>query len=118
MLTKKRTTHSSFKLLLVPALSIIVLGMTSAHAQKYSDWSAAVNLGPAINSAFSDQGPAISKDGLSLYITSNRTGGLGGFDMYVSQRASVDDPWGSPLNLGPTVNTSANEGKPAFSRVE
>src|SRR6266536_512093 len=116
MLTKKRTTHSSFKLLLVPALSIIVLGMTSAHAQNFSDWSAPVNLGPAINSAFSDQGPAISKDGLSLYVTSNRPGGIGGFDMYVSQRASVDDPWGTPMNLSPTVNTAFDEGNPAFSR--
>jgi len=36
--------------------------------------------------------------------------------MYVSQRASVDDPWGSPVNLGPTVNTAFDEGDPAFSR--
>jgi hypothetical protein len=90
----------------------------SAHAQRYSDWSAPVNLGPAINSAFSDQGPAISKNGLSLYFTSNRPGGLGGFDMYVSQRASIDDAWGSPVNLGPTVNTTFDEGNPAFSRDE
>ncbi len=36
--------------------------------------------------------------------------------MYVSQRASVDDPWGSPVNLGPTVNTAFDEGNPALSR--
>jgi Tol biopolymer transport system component len=36
--------------------------------------------------------------------------------MYVSQRASVDDPWGPPVNLGPTVNTTSSEGNPAFSR--
>ncbi len=115
MLTKKRTTRSSFKLLVL-AMSIIVLGMPSAQAQKYSDWSPPVNLGSAINSTFSDQQPAISKDGLSLYFTSNRPGGVGSFDMYVSQRASVDDPWGSPVNLGPTVNTTFDEGNPAFSR--
>jgi hypothetical protein len=97
-------------------LSIIVLGPPSAYAQKYSDWSAPVNLGPLINSASSDQGPAISKDGLSLYFHSNRPGGLGGFDMYVSQRASVDDPWGTPVNLGAPVNTTFDEGNPAFSR--
>ena len=116
MLTKKRATRSTFKLLLVLACSIMVLGTPSAHAQKYSDWSAPVNLGPVINSGFSDQGPAISKDGLSLYFASNRPGGLGGFDMYVSQRTSVDDPWGSPVNLGSTVNTIFDEGNPAFSR--
>ena len=75
-------------------LALVIAQAPSALAQKYSDWSAPVNLGPAINSASSDQGPAISKDGLSLYFTSNRSGGLGGFDMYVSQRTSVDDPWG------------------------
>jgi hypothetical protein len=75
-----------------------------------------VNLGATINSASSDQGPAISKDGLILYFHSNRPGGLGGFDIYVSQRASVDDAWGLPVNLGPIVNTVFDEGNPAFSR--
>jgi Tol biopolymer transport system component len=78
-------------------------------------WSAPVNLGPAINAAASDQGPAISPDGLSLYFTSNRTGGLGGFDMYVSRRASVSDPWGAAVNIG-SLNTTFDEGNPAFSR--
>ena len=36
--------------------------------------------------------------------------------MYVSQRASVDDPWGSPMNLGSALNTTFDEGNPAFSR--
>jgi len=110
------TLHLLLPLLFGVMLSIVMMQAPSARAEKYSDWSVAVNLGPAINSAFSDQGPAISKDGLSLYITSNRPGGLGGFDMYVSQRASVDDPWGSPVNLGPTVNTAFDEGEPALSR--
>ena len=118
---EKKKTRLTFRPHL--ALTLLVGGMLTlvmtqaAQAQKYSDWSAAVNLGPAINSAFSDQGPAISKDGLSLYFTSDRPEGLGGpFDMYVSQRASVDDPWGSPVNLGPTVNTAFDEGEPGLSR--
>ena len=117
MLTKKKTTRWGFKLMLVLILLVAGLALPSAHAQKYSDWSPPVSLGPVINSAFSDQGPAISKDGLSLYFHSNRPGGLGGpFDMYVSQRASVDDPWGTPTNLGPPVNTVFDEGNPALSR--
>ncbi len=96
-------------------LALVIAQAPSAHGQRYSDWSAPVNLGPVINSAFSDQGPAISKDGRSLYFTSNRPGGLGGFDMYVSQREGVHEPWGSPVNLGPTVNTTFDEGNPAFS---
>jgi len=119
---EKKITRSSFRPLLT--LTLLVSGMLvliiaqapSAHAQKYSDWSAPVNLGSAINSASNDQQPAISKDGLSLYFASTRSGGLGGFDMYVSERASVDDSWGPPVNLGSTVNTTSDEGNPAFSR--
>ena len=88
----------------------------SAHAQRYSDWSAPINLGPTVNSAFNDLAPAISKNRLSLYFTSTRPGGFGGEDIYVSQRDSSDDPWGPPVNLGPTINTSFNERDPAFSR--
>ena len=108
--------HLALTLLVGGMLVFVMTQAPPAQAQKYSDWSAAVNLGPAINSAFSDQQPAISKDKRSLYFTSNRPGGLGGFDMYVSQRASVNDPWGPPVNLGPTVNTTFDEGNPAFSR--
>src|SRR6266550_503466 len=122
MSLQKKSTRSNFPTEALLSLGFmfvfIMVQASSIHAQKYSDWSAPVNLGAVINSGASDQGPAISKDGLSLYFTSNRTGGLGGFDMYVSQRASVDDPWSSPVNLGATVNTTSDEGNPAFSRDE
>jgi hypothetical protein len=117
MFKKNKAILSSLITSLVVTLSIIILcGL--ARAQKFSDWSAPINLGAVVNSAFSDQQPAISKNGLSLYFTSNRPGGLGGFDIYVAQRASVDDPWGTPVNLGLTVNTAADEGNAAFSRDE
>lgn len=115
MLTKKKMNRCRL-LALVVTLLVAALALPSAHAQKYSDWSAPVNLGSLINSAASDQGPAISKDGLTLYFHSNRLGGVGGFDMYVATRASVDDPWGAPVNLGSPVNTTFDEGNPAFSR--
>ena len=116
MFTKKQITRCRCGLVLVLTLLVAGLALPSAYAQKYSDWSPPINLGATINSTVSDQGPAISKDGLSLYFHSNRTGGLGGFDMYVAQRASVDDLWGSPVNLGAPVNTTFDEGNPAFSR--
>lgn len=93
----------------------MVAGQVAA-APEYSGWSAPVNLGPVVNSPFSDQGPAVSKNGLSLYFTSTRPGGFGGFDIWVSQRASLDDPWGLPINLGPTINTGFSEAVPALSR--
>jgi hypothetical protein len=69
-----------------------------------------------VNSPFVDGGPGISKNGLSLYFHSNRPGGTGDTDIWVSQRASIDDPWGMPVNLGPTINTSFAETVPTFSR--
>jgi hypothetical protein len=75
---------------------------------RFSDWSEPVNLGPVVNSEFNDRHPAISPNGLSLYITSDRPGGFGPegtFNIWVSQRASLNDPWGPPLNLGPNINT-------------
>ncbi|HFA48200.1 MAG TPA: hypothetical protein ENJ95_04190 [Bacteroidetes bacterium] len=53
--------------------------------------------------------PAISPDGSQLFFATNRKG-EGGTDLWVSKRKG--DTWGSPKNLGPTVNTSANEGFP------
>jgi hypothetical protein len=98
------------------AIVLVWAFTASSRAQRYSDWSALINLGPTVNSAFVDRGPAISKDGLSLYFTSTRPGGVGGEDIYVSQRQTSDDEWGPPVNLGPIINTSLNEMVPAFSR--
>jgi WD40-like Beta Propeller Repeat len=110
----KRTTYSISLALTV----LLVLGLVAynAAASKFSDWAAPVNLGPIVNSAVNDFGPAISKNGLSLYFTSDRPGGFGNVDIWVSQRPSVEDPWGLPVNLGPTVNTSFGERTPNFSR--
>src|SRR6267142_663909 len=118
--SKKHQHHVSLILGVLVLLAVAMLWSAPAAFTAINSaaiWSAPVNLGPVINSSASDQQPAISADGLSLYFASNRVAGsLGGFDMYVSQRASVSDPWGAPMNLGPAVNTTADEGNPAFSR--
>jgi hypothetical protein len=85
------------------------------HFGPFSDWSEPVNLGPVVNSKFNDQHPAISADGLSLYITSDRPGGFGDFDIYVSHRASPDDDWGPTENLGSIINTEFEDSVPTFS---
>jgi hypothetical protein len=102
---------------LVVAIVIVSAFTAPSGAQKYSDWSEPINLGPIVNSTATDRGPAISKDGLSLYFASTRlSGSFGGEDIYVSQRESQDSEWGPPVNLGPIINTTANEMVPAFSR--
>ena len=97
-------------------LLVSLFAYYAAAAPTFSDWSAPVNLGPIVNSAFTDAGPAVSKDGLSLYFNSNRPGGFGANDIWVSQRANVEAPWGPPINLGRVVNTSDVENVPALSR--
>lgn len=107
------------------ALVLATVLMPSADAsrdwkwsEKWSEWSTPVNLGQFINSESNDAGPAISKDGLSLYFQSQRFGGFGDADIYVARRESVDLPWEWPVNLGETINTDAFEGFAALSRDE
>ena len=88
-------------------LGLLLLAGT-ASAQGFGPWSQPVNLGPAINSAADDMHPALSKDGLSLYFSSNRPGGAGGLDLWVSQRDSIDSPWRPPQNLV-MLNTQYDE---------
>jgi len=105
------------RVVLLVAVAVMLIASSNAVASpKFSEWSTPTNLGPIVNSAFVDAGPAISKDGLSVYFNSVRPGGLGLFDIWVSQRATQDDPWGPPVNLGPTINTGFTEAVPAFSR--
>ena len=87
----------------------------------FSDWSAPVNidtLGSTVNSSGIDQHPALSRNGRSLYFVSDRTPGVGGLDIWVCQRASVNDPWGPPQNLGSRVNSSSTENAPTLSPDE
>ena len=81
----------------------------------YSDWSEPVNLGAVVNSSGLDGGPALSKNGQSLYFYSSRPG-QGGFDLWVSRRPKGEDDWGEPENLGPVVNSASVELSPSFSR--
>jgi len=65
-----------------------------------------VDLGPTVNSPQNDNWPMISPDGLELYFASNRPGGYGADDIWMSKRASANDPWGPPVNLGPGINSA------------
>jgi hypothetical protein len=79
------------------------------------EWSLPENLGPVVNSPAGDQNPAITADGLNLYFQSDRPGGFGGFDIWVTRRASRNSPWEPPVNVGPPVNTPFVDGAPSLS---
>ena len=72
-------------------------------------FGAPTNLGPGINTSSSEGLACIVADGLSFYFTSNRPGGSGAHDLYIATRASTADNWSQPINLGPTVNSYAEE---------
>ena len=86
----------------------------TTRVTKDDPWDTAVNLGPAINSAHATSA-SISSDGLALFIQSNRPGGLGSADLWVSIRSNISDPWPAPFNLGSTVNSSSGEFQPSIS---
>jgi hypothetical protein len=81
----------------------------TTRATNDSPWSEAVNIGSPINTSSGDDCPWISPDGLELYFASWRPGGYGDVDIYVAKRATADDPWEEPVNLGPTVNSAYGE---------
>ena len=102
-------------------LTSVALYSMAANAQHFSDWSAPVNLGPPVDLLVVDGKPIIdyqatvSKDGLTMYFVSNRPGGFGAADIWISHRASVDAPWEEPQNAGPSINTSCIEGGPLLT---
>ncbi|MEN9347166.1 MAG: hypothetical protein RLZZ77_677 [Bacteroidota bacterium] len=84
------------------------------YASKWNgkNWSAAVEL--QFNSeTYSNGHPSLTKDGAFIYFVSDRPGGVGGTDIYVSQR--LGETWSEPINLGPGVNTEGNEMFPFIS---
>ncbi|MEI8134921.1 MAG: OmpA family protein [bacterium] len=62
-----------------------------------------------------DAQPALSPDGLAIVFASDRVGGKGGVDLWLSTRSSVGSSWGEPHSLGAEVNTPCNELSPFFS---
>jgi Tol biopolymer transport system component len=87
----------------------------STRASRDDPWEEPVNLGPTVNSSAQDYAPSISSDGLSLYFSSDRSGGFGKLDLWVTTRATKGAPWEEPVNLGPTVNSSLDEAMPDIS---
>jgi hypothetical protein len=87
----------------------------ATRAAAGSPWDTPTNLGAVVNSAFEDYAASISTDGLELYFTSNRPGGSGSNDLWVTKRATVDDPWGTPANLGSALNSSTDDTSASIS---
>lgn len=69
-----------------------------------------INLGPVVNSKMSEATAFLASDHKTLYFSSNRRGGLGGYDIYKTERLdSTWLKWSKPENLGPPWNTHDDE---------
>jgi outer membrane protein OmpA-like peptidoglycan-associated protein/TPR repeat protein len=89
-------------------------GSGDIYMSKLEDnaWTQPVPLNKNINTPlFWETSACMSADGKKLYFTSNRPGGRGELDIYVSELESNGE-WGKAVNLGPTINTPLNEDSP------
>jgi hypothetical protein len=87
------------------------------YSSKFANgaWTPIKKLNKNINTKFYESHASISSDGKRLYFTSNRDGGKGNLDIYVSERDASGD-WGPAVNLGASINTPYNEDTPFITR--
>ncbi|MEO5931360.1 MAG: hypothetical protein ABIR47_15610 [Candidatus Kapaibacterium sp.] len=78
--------------------------------------AAIVNLGKDVNSASWDGQPFVTRDGARLYFASDRPGGFGGTDIWISDRIP-GGAWSIPHNAGPAVNTAGDELSPCYDQT-
>lgn len=76
-----------------------------------SSWGTAKKFGSTVNTEYQELSASLSPDENTLYFSSNRPDGFGGFDLYKVQRLPNGN-WGEPMNLGPNINTDKNEDSP------
>ncbi|TCO07081.1 PD40 domain-containing protein [Natronoflexus pectinivorans] len=78
---------------------------------RFGEWGEPEPFPLPINSQFNETHASLSPDGNTIYFVSDRPGGFGGKDIYISHRLP-DGNWGEPINAGPNVNTPYDEESP------
>jgi hypothetical protein len=71
---------------------------------------------PELSSPKRDTRTFVRRDGREVFITTNRDFGLGGLDIWVATREDSSNRWSTPVNPGPPLNSTADDGSPALSR--
>ncbi len=89
----------------------VTSSLRGSVAEETTPWSIPRNLGSTINGLYWDSQPSISSDGSVLAFASNRPGGYGGRDIWLSLR-DQQGGWGVPINAGEIVNTPFDEVTP------
>ena len=101
------------------AVGLAVLGLAAsplaAAADQFGAWGSAINVeslsgsGSQVNTAANDGCPIESPNGLKLYIATNRAGGLGGIDIWIASRPTLDVGFGNPVPLPAPINSTADD---------
>ncbi len=81
----------------------------SVRATKNDPWGEPENLETPLNTSDHDWKAYILPDNLKFYFTSMRPGGYGGADIWAACRVTTEDPWADVVNLGPLVNSPADD---------
>ena len=82
-----------------------------ASIRKGEQWGRVFNLGKPVNTMYWESQPCMSSDGKTLYFASNRPGGFGGSDIWMSEISELGT-WSEPVNLGSNINTPGDENSP------
>ena len=96
----------SLALLCLLAWSTTAPGIVPAETDLFGEWSAPVNVEWPVNTDSNDTYAILSRDGLTMYLTSDRLGTVGGDDLWFATRESIDAQWGVPQNMGEPINTT------------
>ena len=80
-------------------------------AREDNGWSRPIPLGSSVQSKYLESTASLTPDNKTIYFASNRPGGYGGMDIYKAELRK-DGTWSRAENLGPTINTRANEDAP------
>ena len=74
---------------------------------QFGDWGIPVNLGPIVNTPWTEKSPYIAPDGKSLYFSSHGHPGYGGSDIFMS--SIENNKWSQPVNLGKPLNSGGDD---------
>ncbi len=74
-------------------------------------WTMPKNMGTPVNTHYTETQPSLSADGKTLYFASDRPGGQGQVDIWMTRQLD-NNQWSVPVNLGDVVNTKGNEMSP------
>ena len=104
--------HSNEKVLLISYKNENTIGSEDIYVSLLKDnqWSAPKNLGKVINTTDREVTPFLSEDTKTMYFSSDKAGGVGGLDIYKTERLDNSwEKWSTPVNIGTSINSDHDD---------